>query len=190
MTARTSFASTPCSVENLSMSSPYGTAAGGVATSATIGSGSGYGTSSGAKRAIVEASQMTSPPLRSVRTSELPSTRCALIDSVRPVAKYANSARAGATPSASTEDTKVTKDTKVARDTKAEGNIKLDHPLNKAAAVTPLAPFPPLCPLFTFVSLVRVRGGASASVNEGVEDAHPELPWILAVRPGDQCRHK
>ena len=70
------------------MSSPYGTAAaGGAATSVTIGSGSGYGTSSGAKRAIVDASQMTSPPLRSVRTSELPSTRCALIDSVRPVAK-------------------------------------------------------------------------------------------------------
>src|SRR5580765_3234078 len=123
MTARTSLASTPCSVENLSMSSPYGTAAGGGATtSATIGSGSGYGTSSGANRAIVDASQMTSPPLRSVRTSEVPSTRCALIDNVRPVAKYASSARAGT--ALATKDTKVTKDTKAAGDTKTALDTK------------------------------------------------------------------
>src|SRR5262249_18046894 len=125
-------------------------------TSATIGSGSGYGTSSGSKRAIVEASQMTSPPLRSVRTSELPSTRCALIESVRPVAKYAISARAAT--GLPNKDTKVTKDTKAAGDAKVAHRAKAEGD-TKAAAVTPLAPFPPLCPLFTFVSFVRVRGG-------------------------------
>src|SRR5262245_48235885 len=47
-------------------------------------------------RSIRRASTVASPPARSVRTSESPSTRCDLTDRVRPVLKNTNSARAGA----------------------------------------------------------------------------------------------
>src|SRR5262245_9253158 len=82
------------------MISPYGTAidcawTGASTTGAASASGSGYGTSSGAKRATADASHTISPPDRSVRTTDSPSTRCPFTDIVRPVEKKTSSARAG-----------------------------------------------------------------------------------------------
>src|SRR5262245_19937100 len=75
----------------------------GVAGAST--SGSGYGTSSGSKRATIEASQTISPPARRTSTSESPSTRCPFTDRVRPVLKKTSSAFAGDATSAATRRT-------------------------------------------------------------------------------------
>src|SRR5882724_8991412 len=80
------------------MMAPYGatgTASIGAGGTAGRASGSGYGTSSGLNRVITAGSQTISPPDLSVRISESPSRRCALIESERPDEKNANSARAG-----------------------------------------------------------------------------------------------
>src|SRR5438132_10634976 len=50
-------------------------------------------------RAIIDGSQVISPPARMTRTSESPSSRCDLIDIVRPLAKYTSSACAGSAQS-------------------------------------------------------------------------------------------
>src|SRR5579872_811284 len=81
-----------------SMIAPYGTvdaASIGATTAATSASGSGYGTSSGAKRSTTDASHTISPPPRIVSTSELPSSRWLLIESERPDVKKTSSALAG-----------------------------------------------------------------------------------------------
>src|SRR5207248_7595332 len=97
ITARTSCAGTPCLAATASMISPYGTASGVEGRgAATVTSGSGYGTSSGAKRTMVLGSQTISPPERSDSTSESPSRRWPLIDIALPLAKDASLARAGA----------------------------------------------------------------------------------------------
>src|SRR6266850_7123403 len=78
------------------MISPYGTTSGVDGSgAATVTWGSGYGTSSGAKRTMVLGSQTISPPERSDSTSESPSRWWPLIDIALPLAKNASSARAG-----------------------------------------------------------------------------------------------
>src|SRR5579872_3907906 len=98
MTARTSFASTPCAADTLSMIAPYGTAASAATTTGAGGAGmsSGYGTSSGAMRAIVEGSHTISPPALRTSTSDSPSIRWDFTDIVLPFWKYTSSAFAGA----------------------------------------------------------------------------------------------
>src|SRR5258708_7113862 len=82
------------------MISPYFTGAAACVTSSAgfSTSGSGYGTSSGTMRSMIDGSQRISPPARMVNTSFSSSTGsawCSLIESVRPVLKNTISALAG-----------------------------------------------------------------------------------------------
>src|SRR5262245_22010066 len=149
------------------MISPYGTAVRVASTTAAASgagaaSGSGYGTSSGAMRAMLEASHAISPPERSVRTSVSPSTRWLLTDIVRPVEKKTSSARAGVA------------DARTAVPTAAVRN------------------------LFVMLGVAHsnrdTRGWAAPiladGLDEGVENPHAELAWVLVRRGVQKRRHE
>src|SRR5262249_20040734 len=165
-------ASTPCSREYLSMISPYGTTGWATAASGGATTGSGYGTSSGAKRTIADASSVISPPLRNVSTSELPSMRCDLTDSSRPFAKNASSANA--CTGLHTMDARVTNKTSSGviprAKTRARSSIVLFLTM---ASLLSTAGVPPILP----------------RVDEGMKHAHAQLSRILAVGRRHQRRH-
>src|SRR6516164_1967987 len=133
-----------------------------------IGSGSGYGTSSGVICVIIDGSTVISPPPRSESTNTslssgpptVPasrlSSRCALMDIVRPFAKNANSARAGAAYSASGT-----------AHASQRPYPRADEELARRFSTRTILPW----------------------VHEGMEHADAKLPRILAVRARHEGRN-
>src|SRR5688572_11018629 len=70
----------------------------GLSTTGGACTGSGYGTSSGTIFSTRVASRVTSPPLRRVRITDVPSFLCPLTDTVRPEVMITISADASDTP--------------------------------------------------------------------------------------------